>query len=54
MNENELKQLCSQAIEITYKVIDDAYGTNPEKYEAQDRIEAFKIILKKVLDELMK
>lgn len=55
MNENEIKNKIGSALTITYSIIEDAYGKKPDsEQEAKDRNEAFKIILEKTIEELLK
>jgi hypothetical protein len=55
MDDWELKNTIASALTITYSIIEDAYGKTPDsEQEAKDRIEAFKIILEKTIEELLK
>lgn len=50
MNDEEIKEKCAHALELTYTILEDAYGTIPEPKELKDRNESFKIILKYILE----
>jgi hypothetical protein len=55
MDEEEIKQKIASALTITYSIIEDAYGNEiVTGEEGKDRNEAFKIILKKTVEELLK
>jgi hypothetical protein len=55
MDDWELKNTIASALTITYDIIEDAYGKTPDsEQEAKDRIAAFKIILQKTIEELLK